>query len=138
MGTFFISIGINTNYFSDHLFNLESRHTLEYSIKSDFNNLSFLDSSTINKLYSEKYINKKNSNEEKNFKEKNFIVKIKPKPINPNIVLQGDNESVVNIVNVNFDEIYDFDVISENKSTFIKTLLPLISYQNHQNNGNLG
>ena len=31
-----------------------------------------------------------------------------------------------------YDEIYDYDVISENKSTFIKTLLPLISYQNHQ------
>ena len=87
---------------------------------------STYDSYTVNRLYSQKKIldekiNNKSSNK--------FLVSLKKKPLNPNIIKLINTDSGLKIFNKNINEI-NLDFLSQPKKDFVKTLLPLISYQN--------
>jgi len=84
------------------------------------------DSYTVNRLYSQKKILDERFNI---IKKKKFLVSLKEKPLNPNILKLINKESELNIVNQNIDDI-NIDFLSQSKKEFVKTLLPLISYQN--------
>ncbi len=84
------------------------------------------DSYTVNRLYSQKKI----LYEKTNFKPYNkFLISFKKKPINPNIIDQIKKGQDLKYINQNINEI-DLDFLSESKKSFVKTLLPLISYEN--------
>ena len=90
------------------------------------NYCSTYDSFTVNRLYSQKKI----LDEKNNIKLKNkFIVSLKKKPINPNIIDFINKKPNFSILNLNINEI-DLNYLSKSKKDFVKTLLPLISYEN--------
>ena len=100
------------------------------SILDDYvlNYCSTYDSYTVNRLYSQKKIINK---DKKNKLSDKFIVSIKKKPLNP-ILVKSLNIEVNNIVsNSKMDEI-NLDYLSNKKKQFVKTLLPLISYENEK------
>jgi len=86
------------------------------------------DSYTVNRLYSQKKILDENINIKPINK---FIVSIKKKPLNPNIIKLINKDSSLKVLNQNINEV-NFDFLSETKKDFLKTLLPLISYQNQK------
>ena len=89
------------------------------------------DSSIINKLYSEKKI-------ELNYldnivkKKTRVIVNIKNKPINTLIIEQVYETTKTSSFNLVFIDTFNFENFSNSKQDFIKTLLPLISYENQK------
>ena len=111
--------------------NKDEKINIVYEIKSildDYvlNYCSTYDSYTVNRLYSQKKIfDKKNNTKLKN----NIIVSLKKKPLNPNIVEFINKKSNSSILNLNINEI-DLNYLSKSKKDFVKTLLPLISYEN--------
>ena len=87
---------------------------------------STYDSYTVNRLYSQKKI----LDEKINIKPTNkFLVSIKKKPLNPNIIKLINKDSSLKILSKNINNI-NIDFLSQSKKDFVKTLLPLISYQN--------
>jgi len=101
----------------------------QFELQLDYCN-SF-ESFIINKLYSEKkielnyldnIINKKNR----------VIVNIKTKPINTSILEQNYETAKINSFDLNFVDTFNFKNFSNSKQHFIKTLLPLISYENQK------
>ena len=84
------------------------------------------DSYTVNRLYSQKKIldEKFNTN-----KLNNFLVSLKKKPLNPSFFKLINKETELKIANQNINDI-NLDFLSQSKKDFVKTLLPLISYQN--------
>ena len=90
------------------------------------NYCSTYDAYTVNRLYSQKKI----LNEKfKTKKIKNYFVSIKEKPLNPSFIKLINQKSESKILNQNINEI-NLDFLSESKKDFVKTLLPLISYEN--------
>ena len=87
---------------------------------------STYDSYTVNRLYSQKKII--NQNLDKN-KYNKFLVSIKKKPLNPNLYKQIDKKQNLKFLNKNINEI-ELEFLSKSKKEFVKTLLPLISYEN--------
>ncbi|MFL2543687.1 MAG: glucosaminidase domain-containing protein [Alphaproteobacteria bacterium] len=111
--------------------NKDEKINFVYQVKSildDYvlNYCSTYDSYTVNRLYSQKKIfDKKNNIKLQN----NFIVYLKKKPLNPNIVEFINKKTNSSILNLNINEI-DLNHLSQSKKDFVKTLLPLISYEN--------
>ena len=107
-------------------YNLNAR---QFELQLDYCN-SF-DSFVINKLYSEKKI-------ELNYldnivkKKDRVIVNIKKKPINTLIIEQGYEAANTGSFNLVFVDAFHFENFSNSKQDFIKTLLPLISYENQK------
>jgi len=101
----------------------------QFELQLDYCN-SF-ESFIINKLYSERKI-------ELNYldniiKKKNrVIVNIKTKPINTLILEQNYETAKINSFDLNFVNTFNFKNFSNSKQHFIKTLLPLISYENQK------
>ena len=101
----------------------------QFELQLDYCN-SF-ESFIINKLYSEKKI-------ELNYldnliKKKNrVIVNIKSKPINTLIIEQSYEAANPGLFNLVFIDAFNFENFSNSKQDFIKTLLPLISYENQK------
>ena len=100
-----------------------------YKLNADLDDLvlnycSTYDSYTVNRLYSQKKIIDENSN-----KRKKILVSIKKKPLDPNLVKLINKKENLNIAFKNINEL-DLDFLSKNKKDFVKTLLPLISYEN--------
>ena len=93
-------------------------------------NKEILDSSKVNSLYSEKNIEEiyNQGPQEKNDR---LVVNIKPKPINPSIILQKTKTDNQSLLSFNLES-FEFDNFSNKKEEFIKTLLPLISYENQK------
>ena len=89
------------------------------------NYCSTYDSYTVNRLYSQKKILDEKFN---NNKANKFLVSFKEKPLNPNIIKLINQESELKIVNQSINDI-NLDFLSQSKKDFVKTLLPLISYQ---------
>jgi Bax protein len=58
-----------------------------------------------------------------------FLVSLKKKPLNPNAFKFINKEFKLKVVNQNINDI-NLDFLSQSKKDFVKTLLPLISYQN--------
>ena len=87
------------------------------------------DSFIINKLYSEKKIELiylDNLIKKKN----RVIVNIKSKPLNILIIEQGYETAKISSFNLDFVDTFNLENFSSSKQDFIKTLLPLISYEN--------
>ena len=101
----------------------------QFELQLDYCN-SF-DSFIINRLYSEKTI-------EINYldnivkKKKRVIVNIKTKPINTLIIEKVYETAKTSSFNLDFIDTFYFDNFSNSKQDFIKTLLPLISYENQK------
>ena len=84
------------------------------------------DSYTVNRLYSQKkIINKYENSQQLN----RFLVSLKKKPLNPNLIQLIIKQPDINFLNQNINET-DLNYLSNSKKDFVKTLLPLISYQN--------
>ncbi len=87
---------------------------------------STYDSYTVNRLYSQKKITNQNLDK---IRLNKFIVSIKKKPLNPNLYKQIDEKQNIKFLNKNIKEI-ELEFLSDSKKEFVKTLLPLISYEN--------
>ena len=128
-GCLLLIISITSIAFENN--NKDEKINIVYEVKSildDYvlNYCSTYDSYTVNRLYSQKKI----FDEKNNINLKNkFIVSIKKKPINPNIIEFINEKPNFNIANLNINEV-DLDYLSKSKKDFVKTLLPLISYEN--------
>ena len=125
----FFFASITTIAFEDH--KEISSPNIVYKLNADLDDLvlnycSSYDSFTVNKLYSQKKIIDENLNLKRN---KKFLVSIKKKPLDPNLVKLIDKKEILNFDLKNIDEL-DLHFLSENKKDFVKTLLPLISYEN--------
>ena len=125
-GCLFLIISITSIAYEN---NKDAKINVIYEFKSiidDYvlNYCSTYDSYTVNRLYSQKKI----FDEKNNIKQKNkFTVSLKRKPLNPNIIEFINKKPNFNILNLN--EI-DLNYLSNSKKDFVKTLLPLISYEN--------
>ena len=84
------------------------------------------DSYTVNRLYSQKKIINKDENSQQLNR---FLVSLKKKPLNPNLIELIIKKPDMNFLNQNINEA-DLNYLSNSKKDFVKTLLPLISYQN--------
>ena len=89
------------------------------------------DSFIINKLYSEKKIELIYLDNLIKKKDR-VIVNIKSKPLNTLIIEQGYETAKISSFNLNFVDTFNLENFSSSKQDFIKTLLPLISYENQK------
>ena len=120
--TAFVDYRVNKNLYN--IFNLnENFKDLNLSYNSTY------DSDTVNRLYSQKKIVIEKNNNNKHINK--FIVSIKKKPLNPSLV-----ESLKIKINSKKSNFYDLqlnlDFLSGTKKEFVKTLLPLISFENQK------
>ena len=84
------------------------------------------DSFTVNRLYSQKKI----MNDYYNLKQKNrVLISLKKKPLNPDLLKLISKKKDINFLNQDINEA-NLHYLSNSKKNFVKTLLPLISYQN--------
>ena len=131
-GFLFLLTSITSIAFEDK--KIDAKNNIVYEIKSILDDYvlsycSTYDSFTINRLYSQKKI--LNNLEKNNQLTNKLIVSIKKKPINPNLIKSLNKE--VNLISSNFDlEDLELNYLSDKKKEFVKTLLPLISYENNR------
>ncbi len=85
-------------------------------------------SSQINKLYSEKEITLKGPPVSEKLS-KRFIVKVRNKPLNPNITSDIQNN---NVLASSYLSDRDFDHLNLDKKEFVKTVLPIIIHENQK------
>ena len=126
---FFLLASITTTAFEDDLKN--NNKNIIYKLNANLDDLvlnycTTYDSYTINRLYSQKKILDEKFNTNKLTK---FLVSLKEKPLNPSVFKLINKETELKIVNQNINDI-NLDFLSQSKKDFVKTLLPLISYQN--------
>jgi len=131
-GFLFLLTSITSIAFEDK--KIDAKNNIVYEIKSILDDYvlsycSTYDAFTINRLYSQKKIH--NNLEKNNQLTNKLIVSIKKKPINPNLIKSLNKE--VNLTSSNFDvEDLELNYLSDKKKEFVKTLLPLISYENNR------
>ena len=129
IGSMFLLFSITSIAYEEK--KIHEKNNLVYELKTMLDDYvlsycSTYDSYTVNRLYSQKKIldekiNNKSSNK--------FLVSIKKKPLNPNIIKLINKDSSLKVLNKNINDI-NLDFLSQSKKDFVKTLLPLISYQN--------
>jgi Bax protein len=90
------------------------------------NYCSTYDSYTVNRLYSQKKITDESFNKNKFNK---FLVSIKKKPLDPNLFKLIYKKQNLKFLSKDINEI-ELEFLSDSKKDFVKTLLPLISYEN--------
>jgi uncharacterized FlgJ-related protein len=125
----FLFASITTTAFEDDKKNNNKKIIYKLNANLDdlvLNYCTTYDSYTVNRLYSQKKILYEKFN---NNKLNKFLVTLKKKPFNPNVFKFINKESELKIVNQNINDI-NLDFLSQSKKDFVKTLLPLISYQN--------
>ena len=125
----FLFASITTTAFEDDKNNRDLNFIFKLNANLDdlvLNYCTTYDSYTVNRLYSQKKI----LNEDKNAKQLNsFLVTLKKKPFNPRLFNSIIKKQDINFLNQNINEV-DLNYLSKSKKIFVKTLLPLISYQN--------
>ncbi len=125
----FLFVSITTTAFEDDQKNNDKKIIYKLNANLDdlvLNYCTTYDSYTVNRLYSQKKIlDEKLSTNKLN----KFLVSFKKKPLNPNAFKNINKELEFKIVNQNINDI-NLDFLSQSKKDFVKTLLPLISYQN--------
>ena len=127
----FLLASITTTAFEEVRKNNNININIVYKFNTNLDDLvlnycTTYDAYTVNRLYSQKKI----LNEKfKTKKIKNYFASIKEKPLNPNVIKLINKNSELKILNQNINEI-NLDFLSESKKDFVKTLLPLISYEN--------
>jgi len=129
IGFLFVLTSITSIAFEEKKIN--EKNNIVYALKTildDYvlNYCSTYDSYTVNRLYSQKKILDENINIKRIDK---FFVSIKRKPLNPKIIQFIDKDSSLKVLNKNINEV-NLDFLSQSKREFVKTLLPLISYEN--------
>ena len=125
----FLFASITTTAFEDNQKNNNKKIIYKLNANLDdlvLNYCTTYDSYTVNRLYSQKKILDEKLNTNKLNK---FLVSLKKKPLNPNVFKFINKESEIKFVNQNINDI-NLDFLSQSKKDFVKTLLPLISYQN--------
>ena len=134
LGFYLLTIGSSDLFFKNTSEKF-SMNILFNNIQSHIknNNLKSIDSVKINELYSEKGIESIEYIDSDLLKGINrIIVNIRPKPINPSIIQETVEVSSIKNSNSAIIDNFNFENISGSKGDFIKTLLPLISYQNQK------
>ena len=134
LGFYLLTIGSSDLFFKNTSEKF-SMNILFNNIQSHIknNNLKSIDSVKINELYSEKGIESIEYIDSDLLKGINrIIVNIRPKPINPSIIQETVEVSSIKNSNSAIMDNFNFENISGSKGDFIKTLLPLISYQNQK------
>ena len=128
-GCFFLLISVTSIAFEENKIIKQSKIVFEIkTILDDYvlNYCSTYDSYAVNRLYSQKKIIDENiSNKSIN----KFLVSFKKKPLNPKIIKSVKKKPNIKVLNININEV-DLDYLSQSKKDFVKTLLPLISYEN--------
>ena len=129
IGFLFVLTSITSIAFEEKKIN--EKNNIVYELKTILdhyvlNYCSTYDSFTVNRLYSQKKILDENINIKRIDK---FFVSIKRKPLNPKIIQFIDKDSSLKVLNKNIYEV-NLDFLSQSKREFVKTLLPLISYEN--------
>ena len=125
----FLFASIATTAFEDNKAN--NNLDFVYKLNANFDELildycTTYDSFTVNKIYSQKKI----MNENKIIKQSNkFYISFKKKPLNPDLFQLINKKPNITFINQNINEV-DLYHLSNSKKDFVKTLLPLISYQN--------
>ena len=101
------------------------------SILDDYvlNYCSTYDSYTVNRLYSQKKILLEQ--EKKIFSDNKILVSIKKKPLHPNLIKSLNQKINLKSLNSTISPA-SLDYLSSKKKEFVKTLLPLISYENNR------
>ncbi len=101
------------------------------SILDDYvlNYCSTYDSYTVNRLYSQKKILLEQ--EKKIFSDNKILVSIKKKPLHPNLIKSLNQKINLKSQNSTISPA-SLDYLSSKKKEFVKTLLPLISYENNR------
>ena len=125
----FLFASITTTAFEDNQKNNNKKIIYKLNANLDdlvLNYCTTYDSYTVNRLYSQKKILDEKLNTNKLNK---FLVSLKKKPLNPSVFKLINKETELKIVNQNINDI-NLDFLSQSKKDFVKTLLPLISYQN--------
>jgi len=125
----FLFASITTTAFEDDKKNNNKKIIYKLNANLDdlvLNYCTTYDSYTVNRLYSQKKILDEKFNTNKLNK---FLVSLKKKPLNPSVFKFINKETELKIVNQNINDI-NLDFLSQSKKDFVKTLLPLISYQN--------
>tara|TARA_B100000579_G_scaffold197286_1_gene161233 strand:+ start:1615 stop:2616 length:1002 start_codon:yes stop_codon:yes gene_type:complete len=125
----FLFASITTTAFEDLKENKNTKFIYKLNANLDdlvLNYCTTYDSFTINRLYSQKKI----LNDKLNINLKNkLLVSYKEKPLNPNIFKLIERELEIKVIKQNINEI-NLNFLSQQKKDFVKTLLPLISYEN--------
>ena len=125
----FLFASITTTAFEDDKINNNKKIIYKLNANLDdlvLNYCTTYDSYTVNRLYSQKKILDEKFNTNKLNK---FLVSLKKKPLNPSVFKLINKETEFKVVNQNINDI-NLDFLSQSKKDFVKTLLPLISYQN--------
>jgi len=125
----FLFASITTTAFEDNQKNNNKKFIYKLNANLDDLVLNYCityDSYTVNRLYSQKKILDEKFNTNKLNKS---LVSFKKKPLNPSVFKLINKETELKIVNQNINDI-NLDFLSQSKKDFVKTLLPLISYQN--------
>ena len=125
----FLFASITTTAFEDNQKNNNKKIIYKLNANLDdlvLNYCTTYDSYTVNRLYSQKKILDEKFN---NNKLNKFLVTLKKKPLNPSVFKLINKETELKIVHQNINDI-NLDFLSQTKKDFVKTLLPLISYQN--------
>lgn len=125
----FLFASITTTAFEDDKKNNNKKIIYKLNANLDdlvLNYCTTYDSYTVNRLYSQKKILDEKFDTNKFNK---FLVSLKKKPLNPSVFKLINKETELKIVNQNINDI-NLDFLSQSKKDFVKTLLPLISYQN--------
>jgi len=125
----FLFVSITTTAFEDDKKNNNINIIYKLNANLDdfvLNYCNTYDSYTVNRIYSQKKI----LDEKINLKKTNkSLVSLKKKPLNPDLIKLKNTKNNLKVLNQNINEIY-LDFLSEYKKDFVKTLLPLISYEN--------
>ena len=101
---------------------------IAYSNLDQYNTKLHLQTSNhINSLYSEKEITLKDPPISEVLVNK-LVVKIRPKPINPNILSKIEKKDEISLISTPEDN--DFNYLNSNKREFVKTVLPIIIGEN--------
>ncbi len=127
----FLLASITSTAFEDHKVNNEIKIIYKLNANLDdlvLNYCSSYDSYTVNRLYSQKKILEQNTNLNLHNK---FLVSLKIKPLNPNKFKFINKESDLKFINKNINEI-NLNFLTDSKREFVKTLLPLISFENQK------
>ena len=125
----FLFASITTTAFEDNKINNDVKIIYKLNANLDELVLSYCttyDSFTVNRLYSQKKILDQESNIKAISK---FLVFFKAKPLNPNSFQLIAKKPYLKNLNQNINEV-DLNFLSESKKEFVKTILPLISYEN--------
>ena len=128
----FLFASITTTAFEDNKTNSDIKFVYKLNANLDdlvLNYCTTYDSYTVNRLYSQKKI----INE--NVKQLNrVLISLKKKPLNPNLFKLIRKKQNKNLLNNNFNDSNfndsNLNYLSNSKKSFVKTLLPLIFYQN--------